>query len=270
MAGEVLATPYHVYDGTMLLIGGTASAEAARELLSGEDLTPVLDDEGRALAAMWVCDFTDASLGPHHELQISLFAAFRPIPPLEAGPFAVLHAFASVPEAMMVCHGLWNSSHRVVRYNSEHLCLNAAFSASEIRQGHGQIAFHFPDAGGNLVAEGTIRIARRQPASAAWQLMRHLGVKTMVRLARSPYIHVAVANTRSGRSRQNLVASTYSRGAKQVTRRFAPGDRLTIGHPVYASLGLRPHFVQQTERVEFVYLRPQPWGEGQPPALPST
>lgn len=265
LAGEVLTTPYHIYDGVMLLIGGTVRAEAALDLLSREGLTPVLDDGGRALAAVWVCDFTETNLGPHHELQISLFAASRPIRPLKAHPFAIFRALTAVPEARMVCHGLWNSTQRVVRYNSEHLCLNAAFSPSGVRQGNGQIAFHFPDVVGNLIAEGTVRITRGQPMSVLWQVIRHLGVGTMIRSARSPFIHIPVVNTRSDFSKQNLISHTYSRGEKQMIRRFDSQDSLVIGHPVYASLGFKPDFVQQINGVGFVYLRPQPWSDKNAP-----
>ncbi|MDJ1156695.1 hypothetical protein QNA08_00330 [Chelatococcus sp. SYSU_G07232] len=261
VAGEALTTPYHIYDGTMCLIGGTVLADAALDLLSREGLTPVLDDGGRALAAVWVCDFTEANLGPHHELQISLFAASRPIRPLKAHPFAILRAFTTVPEARMVCHGLWNSTERVVRYNSEHLCLNAAFSASEVRRGDGQMAFHFPDTAGNLIAEGTIRIARGQSMSVIWQVVRHLGIGTMIRSARSPYIHIPVVNTRGAFSKKNLISDTYSQGEKQLIRRFDSRDRLIIGHPVYAPLDFKPDFVQQIDGVGFVYLRPQPWSD---------
>lgn len=70
--------------------------------------------------AVWMCDFTDANLGPHHELQISLFATSRPIPRLKPHPFAIFRALTMIAEARMVCHGLWNNTHRVVRYNAEH------------------------------------------------------------------------------------------------------------------------------------------------------
>lgn len=262
VAGEVLTTPYHIYDGVMLLLGGTVHAEAAHDLLSRDGLTPVLDDGGRALAAVWVCDFTEANLGPHHELQISLFAGARPIQPVKAHPFAVLHTLATVPRARMVCHGLWNNTQRVVRYNSEHLCLNAAFSPSELRKSKGQLAFHFPDAEGKLIAEGAVRIARGPSFSALWQVIRHLGIGTMIRSARSPYLQIPVVNTRSAFSEANLISNTYSRGEKQIIRRFDSRDRLVIDHPAYRKLNFKPDFVHQIEGVGFVYLRPQIWDDG--------
>ena len=68
-------TPYHVYDGTLMMLGGTADGAAASARLAGSGLAPVLDTHGRALMAAWLGDFTAARLGPHQELQFSLFAA---------------------------------------------------------------------------------------------------------------------------------------------------------------------------------------------------
>ena len=65
-------TPYHVYDGYGLFIGGTAELDAVSELLRGERVSPVRTGNGRALMGIWAFDFLDASLGPHHELQFSL------------------------------------------------------------------------------------------------------------------------------------------------------------------------------------------------------
>ena len=69
--------PYHVYDGEVVLMGGSVEASAARSLLAGQSVDLVLDPLGRALACIWVCEFTQASLGPHCELQLSL-AVTRP------------------------------------------------------------------------------------------------------------------------------------------------------------------------------------------------
>jgi len=107
---EILTTPYLIYDGFMLLHGGTVDAQVASRLLENEELMPLLDTNGRALAAIWVCDFSEANLGPHQELQISLFATFRPVPPIEADPFAIFRALMRQPDTHMVCHGLWNST----------------------------------------------------------------------------------------------------------------------------------------------------------------
>jgi len=61
-----VCTPYHVYDGYSLFIGGTADLSSVRRLLAPESVVPLADEAGRALMGVWVCNFTRASLGPHH------------------------------------------------------------------------------------------------------------------------------------------------------------------------------------------------------------
>lgn len=258
LCGETLSTPYHIYDGAMLLLGGTADAAVASKLLSDARMLPLLDENGRALAAVWVGDFTEASLGAHHELQISLFATARPIPRLTPHPFAILRALTVIPETRMVCHGLWNNTRRVVRYNAEHLRLDARFASSEIACASGQWQFRFNNEEGSMIAQGTLDMTVRQSATAMWQMIRHIGVQGLMRSIRSPFIHVPVTSTCSQFAGQDLVADTYTQSDRQVIRRFGSQDRLKISHPMYACLGFAADFVQQIQGVRFVYLRPQP------------
>jgi len=100
-------TPYHIYDGYGAFIGGTADLAAVQRLLQPEQVLPVQTVEGRALMGLWICDFTDASLGPHHELQCSLFVSRQPIHDIASHPLALLAAMLTRPEMQMMCHGLW-------------------------------------------------------------------------------------------------------------------------------------------------------------------
>ncbi len=225
-----------------------------------ERLVPLLDANDRALMAVWVCDFTKANLGPHHELQISLFATFRPIQRLKPHPFTVFRTLLVIPETRMVCHGLWNSTHRVVRYNAEHLGLNAHFSFSGIEQTRGRWLFRFEDEAGGMIAEGDLGVTTRQSPAVMWQMLRSIGVYGLMQSARSPFNHVSVVNTRSQFADANLVAHTYMQSNKQVIRYVDSQDRLVISHPLYTSLGFAPDFVQQIDGVQFVYLRPESEG----------
>lgn len=93
--GQAQGLPLHkamkllIYDGSMVFLGGTADAAVVSALLSNERLVPLLEANDRALTAVWVCDFTKANLGPHHELQLSLFATFRPLQRLNPHPFTI-------------------------------------------------------------------------------------------------------------------------------------------------------------------------------------
>jgi hypothetical protein len=265
IAGETLSTPYHVMDGAMLLIGGTAEANVASELLLPVDLVPVIDSQGRALAAIWICDFTKANLGPHHELQISLFAAPRPVAPVPASPYAVLRTLVTASPARMVCHGLWNSTERVARYNREYLCLDANISHSEITTGKTRINFQFPSEDGHLIADGEFRIGQRQSVRTFWQIMRHVGFSNMLAAMSKPYLTVPVIGTGGPSSDPVVICQTHSFSEKQSIRHFGADDRLTIRHPVYRRLGLQPEFVQHLQRIGFVFGRPAPWSDRNDP-----
>lgn len=265
ISGEALSTPYHVMDGALFLVGGTAEAKVASELLLPADLVPVVDSQGRALAAVWICDFTKANLGPHHELQISLFAAPRPIAPVPASPYAVLRTLVTASPARMVCHGLWNSTKRVVRYNREHLCLDAKISHSDITIGKKRINFQFPSEDGHLIADGEFIIGQRQSIRTFWQIMRHVGFGNMLVSMRKPYLTVPVIGTAGPSSGPVVICQTHSFSEKQSIRRFGAEDRLTIRHPAYQRLGFQPGFVQHLQRIGFVFGRPAPWSDRNDP-----
>lgn len=116
-------------------------------LLTGERLTPLLDSAGNALMAVWVCNFTEAKSGPHHELQISLFASLNPQPPVLRHPFAIHRLLTLHPNVYMVCHGLWNNTVSVVRYSRIWVWM-PSLSASHINHDAGEqrLAFSVSDA----------------------------------------------------------------------------------------------------------------------------
>lgn len=258
LGGEKLTTPYHIYDGDLLSIGGTIDYRAARDLLAKEYLTPLIDENGRALAAFWVADFTDANLGPHHELQFSLFAASVPGPAIPAGRYAIFHALAARPDTKMVCHGLWNNTKRVVRYNSEHLFLDAGYALSTIKHTNGRVEFEFLNPSGKMLLRGKVCPGRFQLPGPLWRMIRQVGFRGMIQALRANYIEVPVVNTRSATARENLVSRTYSRSNRQILAPFSKEDRIEIGHPPYATLDFRPDYVQNSRGVGFVYLRPEP------------
>ncbi|MFN0045671.1 MAG: hypothetical protein ACKVOS_04315 [Sphingorhabdus sp.] len=258
IAGEALSTPYHVYNGTLLFIGGTIDESAAKNLLAKEDLAPLTDSTGRAFAAFWIADFTDASLGPHHELQFSLFASSSPQHPIPAGTFAIFHALADRLDTHMVCHGLWNNTERAVQYNKEHLSLNAKLAESTITRSGGRTLFEFLSSSGELLISGRVTPGERQVPSLLWQMMRQVGLRGTVRSLLADYMEVPVVNTRAVHAEQNLVARTFTRSKKQVLARFSEEDRILIGHEIYAGVNFLPDFVQSLHDVGFVYLRPEP------------
>jgi hypothetical protein len=254
---EKLTSPYHVYDGTLLLVGGTADAAQASKLLAPSGLAPLCDTQGHALAAVWVGDFTQASLGPHHELQISLLATSRVALPVDAHPLALLTALMTRPDAYMVCHGLWNSTQRVVRYNAEHLGLDAHFGNGLMTRTRQRWHFSFADVGEQPLAQGDIACVARTPLALGWKLAGQLGWRALWRSARDPSVHVPVLNTLGPHASVVEVAHTYTRADRQALRLATGQDHIQLHAKPYAALGFTPSFVQQLEGLRFVYLRPQ-------------
>lgn len=254
--GETLSSPYHVYDGTVLFAGCTANADSAASLLSAEELEPLLDSSGRALAALWVTDFTEANLGPHRELQVSLFATRKPGRPVDSHPFAIMRALTSNPETRMVCHGLWNDSKRVVDYNREHLGLDAHLAESSIERSPDRFVFRFVEPGGNSIASGDLKAISKQAPGPIFSMLGHIGLGAIWRGIRDPIVHVPVVNTKSETVRENRVAHTYTKSDQQTIRYFESTDRIEIEHPRYSGLQLKPEFVQCHSGVRFVYMRP--------------
>jgi hypothetical protein len=99
-------TPYHTYGGQGTFIGGTADLEAVSRILAQEQLHPIQTANGRAIMGIWAVDFTEASLGPHNELQFSILVSHQPSGPLEDHPLTLLKALATNPAARMFCYRL--------------------------------------------------------------------------------------------------------------------------------------------------------------------
>jgi hypothetical protein len=263
--GAAEPTPYHLYDGLLALLGGHVDADAARALLSPLGLAPVTNAQGRALGCVWVGEFPEASLGPHSELQISLLATSTSTPAVATHRYAVLRALAVRDDVVMVCHGLWNNTPRVVRYNQAHLGLDAHAATSAVGVVDGRLRFRFIDADGQLIAEGNLAAPARQSAGPLWRALLHLGFAGMAAGAK-PALHVAVANPISAWATRVQVAHTYSKPDAVVLRAVDEGDALRIAHPRYASLQFVPEFVELLRGVRFVYGRPVDDARLKPPA----
>lgn len=256
IAGEELTSPYHVYNGTMLCIGGTVDGNRAAELLGRENLTPILNENGRAFAAIWVCDFFDANLGAHHELQISLFANAQSTRPLPVHPFAYFRALTTRSDLLMVCHGLWNDTQRVVHYNAEHLCLDAKLTRSAVKLVGNQWEFQFLDTEGDMIAKGSVSAMHRQPARPAWQIAHQMGLRGFLRFIRNPIVNIPVVNTRRRGEEFNHSCQTYTACQRPFIRKAGAEDTISIEHPVYSRLAFKADFVQQLNEVGFIFLRP--------------
>jgi hypothetical protein len=253
-------TPYHVYDGHGVFVGGSADLRAARSLLATEQVQPVSTRNGRALMGVWVFDFGDASLGPHHELQLSLFVSRAPVAPLPSHRWALLQAMLTRPEVLMLCHGLWNSTPLAVAYNRERLALGARLSDSRIeRRPDGALVFEVNDRlRGRALVEGELQRAHRPCPAASLALALRVGVRPLLAAARQPWLHVPVLNPVGLRMTRNAQADSFTKVGSAVARRFDPSrDSLHIHHETYGALDFRPYFFQTMQGFKFVYLDPR-------------
>ncbi len=254
--------PYHIYDGAGLLIGGTADLAAARKLLAQEEVVPVIAGPDQTFMAVWVCGFTQASLGPHLELQFSLFVARRTVKVQAKHPLTLLKVMLSRPDVGMFCHGLWNDSETVVAYNRELLGLDARLANGEIAgdKAAGHFTFHFTDAQtGQPIFRGQTLYQPRATSRVGLALMRQLGLEGIHKLASDPWVTLKVINPVGPQIAGNYEALTYTENKQNLLRYIDPNhDTLEFADPRYQALQFQPQFVQQMHGFRFVYLNPKP------------
>lgn len=256
-AGPV-PTPYHIYNGQGLLVGGTADSATVGELLGAERVYPTKTRGGRALMGIWVVDFTEASLGPHKELQVSILASHQPVAPVQDHPLALLKDLFVNPEARMFCYRLWNDSPTAVAYNRELLGLPAALAEGMLQRAGGRLLFHFEDEAGELILEGEVQAAARTSFQAAWSLFRLFGLRQTLRAFSQPYLEAKVVNPVTAALPYNTDAQTLLAADSPAVRFFDPtSEHVTFGDEHLNVFDFRPQFVEHFSPFRFVYLQPE-------------
>ena len=254
--------PYHIYDGYGLLIGGVADLAAARGLLSQEDVVPVIAGPELTFVAVWLCNFTKASLGPHLEVQFSFFVTRRPVKIEAKHPLTLLKVMLSRPDVGMFCHGLWNNTETVVAYNRELLGLDARLANGEIHgdKAAGRFSFHFGDAqSGQSILRGQTLYQPRATSRVGLALMRQLGLEGIHKLVSDPWVMLKVINPIGPAITANYEALTYTENKQNLLRYIDPTqDTLEFADARYQALRFQPQFVQQMHGFRFVYLNPKP------------
>ncbi|MBX3013088.1 MAG: hypothetical protein KF832_16340 [Caldilineaceae bacterium] len=255
--GEV-PTPYQIYDGYGAFLAGTADLAAVQRLLQPESVIPLQNRAGRALMGIWLCDFTEASLGAHHELQFSLFVSRQPLPPIAATPVSLLATMLTNPAVEMLCHGLWNNTPTVVAYNRELLSLNAQLAQSQIQRDTQQMRAEVRDAtSGEPLLTATLTKPQQATLRANLALARHLGWRKTLAVGRQPWVQMSVVNPVGVGLPRNAAAQAMTKNATNTIRYFAPNqDHLTIHASRYQALEFQPQVVQHMSGFKFVYLNP--------------
>ena len=251
-------TPYQTYDGHGLFIGGTADLSKIIELLQNENVYPMQTTNGRAVMGVWVVDFTEASLGPHNELQFSILVAHNPTPPIESHSLTLLKALFTNPDARMFCYGLWNNTETAVAYNRELLGLNAQLNQGTITRENGQQRFHFTNEAGELLFAGNVREARQPSPRVGWALFRLLGLRQTRRALAQPFLEAKVVNPVGDVVPYNADAQSYLAADQPIIQFFDPAtDNITFNQTEAAQFEFQPHFVEHFAPFRFVYLQPE-------------
>lgn len=251
-------TPYQIYDGYGAFIGGTADLAAVQRLLQPETVMPMQTANGRALMGIWLCDFTDASLGPHHELQFSLFVSRRAVTPIADHRVSLLMAMLTNADLQMLCHGLWNNTPTVVAYNRELLSLNARLSVSKISRDRHQLSAEVHDHATDApLLTATLHKPEQPALGASFALAGRLGFRRAMQINRQPWVQMAIVNPVGVLLPHNATAQAMTKNAANNVRYFDPArDSLTISASPYRDLGFQPHVVQHMSGFKFVYLNP--------------
>ena len=251
-------TPYQTYDGHGTLIGGTADLTAIKDILRSEQVHPIQTTDGRAVMAIWVVDFTEASLGPHNELQLSILASHQPTPAVESHPLTLLKALFANSDARMYCWKLWNNTDKVVAYNRELLGLDAKLNQGIIRHDGDRKSFHFTDEDGELILDGHVKVEKRTAPGVSWQLFRLLGLRRTLKAFSQPYLGGKVVNPISEAIPYNGDAQSYVASDTLVVQRFDDStDAFQFGEVVPSSIDFQPEFVEHFAPFRFVYLQPR-------------
>lgn len=254
--GEV-PLPYHVYEGLGLLIGGTADLAASRDLC-GPALYPLPDEAGRALAALWVYRFDVANLGPHVELQFSLFVSTRPSASRPGGELALLRHLTHSEAPLMLCAAIWNDAPIVVACNREVFGLPARACRAEIGEIAGRLRFCFEDAATRQqIAEGDLDAPMSTEAALNGPLLKALGPRGMLTAMRNE-LTMRVINPRGSVFPDHRAALAIGAPKTMALMRWAAADSLALGEGFPPGLDFRPSFAEYLRGFRFVYNVPEP------------
>jgi hypothetical protein len=264
VSGGSAPVPYHVYNGTVLLIGGTADLDSVRALLVDEDLEPICTTRGDAFISLWLCNFNQSSLGPHKILYSGISVALEALPPLKPRPLALLDAILMKPQVGIYWRRAWMDDARAAIYQSELLGLDVYLAQGGYTQDPDRriMEFEFWEVSeGETLLSGHVRERAYTTPRPALALLRRLGLSGFLQVTRQPKFSLrVVAPCRGGDSGSALserISQIYWQGHHAVTQYFNPqNDRLFLSNAVYPDIEFHPQFVERLEGFKMVYLPP--------------
>jgi hypothetical protein len=263
-AGGNAQVPYHVYDGTILLIGGTGDFEAVQALLREEGLEAVYTTRDEALISLWLCDFTHSSLGPHKILYAGISVALDAVQPVKPRPLALLDAVLMRPQVGMYFQGAWVDKIRAATYQSEMLDLDVHLAQGGIIQDpvRRSMEFEFWDVNeGKTLLSGQVRERAYTKPLPALALLYRFGLPGFLQVSRQPRFSLQVVSHGRGEETDcrlsKRISNIYWQSQHAVTQYFnLQSDQLCLNDAVFPGVEFHPKFVERLEGFKMVYFLP--------------
>lgn len=248
--------PYHVYDGHGLVIVGHCDAEALAGGFAGQDVHPVQTEGGKGILVLFICDFAEASHGPHLEFHITALAAPQTGQRLSDEPAAALAALATRKDWGVLSLHLWNDLAGVVAYNTEYLGLDARECAGRVDIAGDRLSFEFSEGSTPLIS-GDVRQNARSDTGLMLQVMRKLGWSGLLEAIRRKPAEARVINRKSDVIARNGRALTLTAPDTMVVTEVKAGpDQIDFATGPLAAYGFVPEIMEHVTPFRFVYVHP--------------
>ena len=263
-SGSNAQAPYHVYDGTIILVGGTASLKAVQALLNGENLEAVRTTRNEALISLWMCDFTQSSLGPHKILYAGISVALDTVRPVRPRPRALSDAVLMKPQVGVYFQGAWMDEVRAATYQSEMLGLDVHLAQGGIIQDPARrnMEFEFWDVNdGETLLSGRVHGRATTTTRPALALLRRFGLPGFLQVLRQPRFSLQVVAPGKGDETDCMLSkrtsNIYWQSQHAVTQDFnLQSDQLCLSNAVFPGVEFYPKFVERLEGFKMVYFLP--------------
>eukprot|EP01065_Artemidia_motanka_P004490 TRINITY_DN12120_c0_g1_i3.p1 TRINITY_DN12120_c0_g1~~TRINITY_DN12120_c0_g1_i3.p1 ORF type:complete len:450 (+),score=106.11 TRINITY_DN12120_c0_g1_i3:649-1998(+) len=267
-----MPVPFQFYNSSGVVFGGTGDADAARDMLSGEDLHLVTLTDGTAPMCLWCWQHssTSTTVGTHaNSLYVFLFVTREKMAPVQASPL-VHHSLWSQhlnPGVRLLPIGVWEESEQALAYNREVLGFpslpalgyleNHTVHLKDVMNEFRRIrGFSFVDTvTGHTIAKGEAHYwdgGMRSP-STLLQLGAHLGVQESARRLlgelQDRWEHIPLVSPKSSYLPHHCdseMVFTRNLGQLRFWNKSKPWrfeDRLLLGRTRWAALRMSPSWV---------------------------
>jgi len=117
-SGTRCQVPFYCHSANMVMLHGLVEFDAVGRLLEGQNYLPVILDNGKGIACLWVVQYEDTSCGPYHEVILTFVTSRRRLLLGYDTPMDVLGA-ALHTEAMTFSYTLYLNQRVPIEYGRE-------------------------------------------------------------------------------------------------------------------------------------------------------